>query len=362
MSLRNPKNKKPRQARSSGRPVTDSDQIFMLEDKTITEDELPDGEEDLPEPEVPDDSEEDLPEPEVPDDSEEDLPEPEVTDDSEEDLPNPPSEKEEERDRYAAPHKEKNGGEEEIRDDRKAAAAAERSKRGDFRRGTGKKKGTLVLTGIILDGTISFTSVFPAVYYALEEFMTHMRAQSKEYNGITFRYGLTILHNNAESVMFPGETFFTGDENLIRKAINNMEFHGGSEDGRENLDGALREQLLRQNEYDPEEFETVYRGVILFSDSVSDGQEEQADFSTAYLDADQKIVNHGVRFAQSYTFDGEYLPAMRMVDRKGKQTDNEKNIAAAIDIHELINGGEKAVTDEVKNIVSAILSQTSVGS
>jgi len=363
------------QERSEGRTITESDEVIMLVDKTLKEEEQPeaaqagrndgevrpepDSEDILPEP----DSEDILPKP----DSENILPKPDSEDipqepDSEDILPDTLPEEEEKRVRPAASA----GGKRVSGEVEKAGGNVtgdKMTRQGSFRRGTGKKKGTLILTGIILDGTISITSVFPAVYYVLEELMTHMRAQAKDYRGVTFKYGLTILHDHAESVMFPGETFFTEDENLIRKAVNNMEFYGGSEDGRENLNEALREQLLRQNEYEPEEFEKVYRGVIMFSDSVSNEQDmDRYDFSTAYLDPDRKIVNHGVRFAQFYTFEGDYLPGMRMVDRKGRQTDNEKNIAVAIDIRELINGGEEKVTDEVKSIAYAILKQTSVAS
>ncbi len=349
MSLRKPMDKNRRkQGRQPGRIATDSDWIKVP------------GESDLPEyePEARH-GEEAPPEDEETYEPDEVIPMMEMKEDPEEIVSEEaPQRKETPPRRPEPPREEKRVREErfaqrdELKERRRPAHGMQKSAE--------KKKETLVLTGIILDATSSFISVFPAVYYVLEEFLKDMSARQKEYRGIDFRYGLTLLHNEAESVSFSDGSFFTKDVDRLRKAIHNIEFYGGSLDGREDLDGALREQLRRQNECDPKEYERIYRGVILFSDSVSATSEPQ-DFSGAYLDEAQTIENNGVRFAQFYTFDGDYLPAMRMVDRDGRPTDNDKNIAVSVDIKKLIEGGEDAVTDEVRMMISTILNQTSVG-
>ena len=346
------------QRRPAVRTITDEDDVFLLEDKNI--------EEYQPGRESSDHNEEEA----------EVLPVAEVTEEPERNVPESDLEEEEEPERNVSesdPEEEEEPGYDSFSPSEQIKPEGEEEKNGEdmigkakknrtryFRKGTGRNRGTLILTGIILDGTISFTSVFPAFYYVMDELMSHMREKAKNYIGVTFKFGLTILHDDAKSVMFRDNTFFTEDGSLIMEELENMEFYGGSEDGKEHLDEALREQLIQQNKYEPEEFENVYRGVIMFSDSVPN--EQGHDFSTDYLDLDQKIVNHGIRFARFYTYKGEYTPKMRMVDGEGRQTDNEKNSATGIDIRELVYGDVENVANEMKELASEILIKTSVAS
>ena len=223
-----------------------------------------------------------------------------------------------------------------------------------------RSNGTAVLIGLVLDATYSITKVYPAIYVVLKEFLERMRTKSREYSGITFLYSLTVLHDKPSLLMF-SDGPFTRSSIEIENALRNLEFYGGSEDGREDLNAAVKMQLSALNMYDhaSKGYVKAYHGLLLFTDSMPKDGEERPNFSGDVWE--EGIANHGLRFAQFYSYDGEYFPTMRMVDRDGEKSQEQKNFASYGDIKDFLEGGREEAVKQIDGIVKTILDQTSIG-
>ncbi len=229
---------------------------------------------------------------------------------------------------------------------------------------------TLVHIGIILDATYSFSYVFPGVFIILKEFTDRMKTNKKEYSAVDFKYGLTVLHDQAKSIMF-GSDEFTSSEDVFMNKLKSIEFSGGHEDGKENLCDAIFEQLKSFSTYKDfdkdhkgeSKYWRVYDGLIMLTDSLPMDDAMTPDFSREKLSngIDDSINNNGLRFAQFYAFNDKFNPIMRMVDRDGKQTEENKNSVVYSDIHELLNGDLEKAIAKVEKMIDCIIQQTSVG-
>ena len=228
---------------------------------------------------------------------------------------------------------------------------------------------TLVHIGVILDATYSFSCVFPGIYLVLKEFMERMKTNKKKYPGGDFRYGLTVLHDEAESLRFGGDEF-TASEDTFMKKLMSIRFSGGGEDGKENLYSAIFEQIKTfstYKDYDKDhsgesKYWRVYDGLIMLTDSLPKDENMEPDFSKDVLSVEKGFIsNNGLRFAQFYAFNDEFNPVMRMVDRDGNQTEGEKNSVIYDDIHELLKGDLKTAIKKVESMIDCIIRQTSVG-
>ena len=211
-----------------------------------------------------------------------------------------------------------------------------------------ERPGTIVAIGIILDATYSFRTVFPAVYYLLTNFFDEIKRIKKEYRGISFQYGLTLLHENAEPYTFPGKKIFTDSEEEFIKALEDIEFKGGGEDGRENLNEALDLQLEKLMKRQTAGYDK--KGIMMFSDSLPPKNELQPDFSSGECGSGG-YTNKGLRFADFYVYSDDYLPKMYMVNSDGTSSDEARNFARCFSIRELIklDPGE-AVKQIIKNV------------
>lgn len=219
---------------------------------------------------------------------------------------------------------------------------------------------TVILTGIILDGTLSFVTVFPAVYYALERFLRKMEGKQREYTSYSFKYGLTILHDKAEAVSFSG-TYFTSRVEEVLEEIRSMKFYGGSGDGREDLRGAINIQLETLNVAFEEEQGRVFSGLLMFTDALPPENEMSPDFQDGEPGVYGDYTNHGLRFAEFFVHnDEDFTPRMRHVDKRGVPSLNIKNCTRIHSIRELIPDDAEAAPELVGDLVDQILNQTSV--
>ena len=223
-----------------------------------------------------------------------------------------------------------------------------------------KNAGTAVLIGMVLDATYSITTAYPAVFVILREFLERMTTKSREYPGVTFLYSLTILHDEPSLIMFDSGPF-TKNAKEMEGELRKLFLYGGSEDGREDLNAAVRMQLSALNKYDYKAngFVKAHHGLLLFTDSMPQEGEEKPDFSGDILE--DGIANHGLRFAQIYSYDANYFPVMRMVDTDGEKSQEQKNYASYGSIVDFLDGGREEAIEQIEEIVKTILSQTSIG-
>lgn len=203
-----------------------------------------------------------------------------------------------------------------------------------------------VYIDIVMDGTYSFTTIFPSVYRVLEQTVNKISKEAREYAGCTVHYGLTVLHEDGEPVKFDDE-YFTTDPETFMEAVQNIEFRGGSPDGVENINGAIKE-ALRTLANHTEEYAS--RGLIILTDSKSKAPREK------YTNLANAKYNN-LRFVIGYFYDIYFSGIFTIVDGNGEPAENNKNDTSYYSIRELLkNSSEK----EMQEIVNSILRKVSV--
>lgn len=203
-----------------------------------------------------------------------------------------------------------------------------KAEKGSWQQGAAAKKCSENILGIVLDATLSFTSVYPQIYYFLERLLIALK-QIREEEGEKkkFVYVLTLLKDEPEQVFF-GREKVTDDEDELLEALMEMEFSGGSTDGRENLTGALRALLQEMEKHSSRQSQM---GILLISDAASLDENRFAD-----------LTHHaGLRFACIYSGDNDYMPQFRLVDGKGHLTENEGNTCIYAKLPQLLADSEE---------------------
>lgn len=211
-----------------------------------------------------------------------------------------------------------------------------------------------ILVEFILDATYSFSAIYKAVYYAINQILMILRDKKMEYPGITIKYGLTLLHDHAEPINFDEGVYFTESEKEFLTMLQKIEFYGGSFTGREDLVSALDTGLRILNNY---ENKKAYRGLFMFSDSLP----EEAGMKKDFLQESQNgYINKGLRFAVFYTYTDDFVPALKMVDADGNMVENGRNEANYCHISSLLSSDQENVINKVCSMVDNLLAQVSV--
>ena len=190
-----------------------------------------------------------------------------------------------------------------------------------------KKSMESYILGIVLDATLSFTSVYPQIYYFLERLLIGLKQIQEENPRITLNYALTLLKDAPEQVLFSKGTV-TDDENELLEALSEVEFSGGSSDGEENLTGAIHFLLDQMEDQGTSHSQ---KGLLLLSDAIAGGERGFADLTRST----------GLRFAYVYSGKDDYMPQFRMVDGRGNLTENEQNICTYASLSELLTETEE---------------------
>lgn len=202
---------------------------------------------------------------------------------------------------------------------------------------------------MIIDGTYSFSKVFPAVYYSIRKMTDEIRAFRTQYKSVIVKYGLIVLNETPKAVKFDN-AYFTEDTKKFLEKIRSIVFTGGSESGRENINDAVKSGIRILNNFSPDK---ANRGLIVITDSLPESDELCPDFR----DIDE-CDNKGLRFATFY-MNGEavYMPALKMVDSDGDETDNGKNVMNIYNLESLLDedGGQS-----IQRVVKEIMAQVSV--
>lgn len=219
-------------------------------------------------------------------------------------------------------------------------------------------KNKKIMIGIILDGTLSFTKVYPKVYYVLEQFLHNLILKKREYRGVIVKYGLTIMREDAELVVFSDGTFFTESEEELIDELRNIQFFGGSADGHENLGEAINQQLHTLN--NTPDAQDTYKGIIMFTDSIPKEDETVPEFCSGEPGHYGAYTNYGLRFANFYAYSDDFMPKMRIVDRNGRLVENNRNTTTYNSLNTLLDQDVDKTVEQVQKMISVILSQASV--
>ena len=218
--------------------------------------------------------------------------------------------------------------------------------------------------GIVLDCTSSFSTVYPAVYGVLKRFFTRLEQDKDQYRGFQLQYSLTLLHDKPEVFLFDGiagPSRWSRFEKDVLSALETLEFYGGSDTGRENLNDALKKQLKILSPSHAEDEENVYKGLLFFTDSLPEDEELNPDLDEEEFEYDGRTCkNPGLRFAEIYSYDGSYRPNLRMVDRNGwADSENGRNEADYYNIHALLDGSTAKIAEDAERLINNIIIQAS---
>ena len=204
----------------------------------------------------------------------------------------------------------------------------------------------------VIDGTVSFTTVFPAVYYRIEAIIKALEKEKKRKNqqGIVITHGLTVMGEEPGYINFPDESCFTKSREKFMEFMRKIKFKGGCADGRENFAGAISQALKALN-YDGRD--NVSHGLFVFSDSLPKEEELRFNFDTV----EKKYKDHGLRFAHIYCYDGEkYIPTFKY-ENEGENCKNFTNIYTLAEFLEL---KESEVLDSVNHLAKELFNDCSV--
>lgn len=213
-----------------------------------------------------------------------------------------------------------------------------------------------VLIGFVIDGTYSFTTVFPKVFYIVKYLLEGLAEKKSEYPAIAIRYSLTVFHEKAEPINLGQNQveFFTDSEFDFLEKLKKVNFYGGSKDGKEHLTEALDQAMcVLQNAGG----KNAERGLFFFSDAEPENDNMNPDFT----DEDQDgYINKGLRFAEIYTFSEKFMPRFKMVDGYGNDVGNGKNETKSASLESLLKGDLDDISKKIIDIVDELLRQVSV--
>lgn len=207
---------------------------------------------------------------------------------------------------------------------------------------------------VIMDGTPSFSVIFPEIYRVLCEFVRRTAEMKREVPDVAVRYGLLVFGGPGEdfrkAVNRAKDSYFTEDADLFLEWVKEIEFKGGAADGKEDVNGAI-EEGIRMLETGSGETDNL--GIVLFTDSLPDDLKPRFDAVRT-----ENRMHRGLRFANIYAYSDRYLPVFKIVDRDGNVTEGEKNVGGKVTgIRALLEPNGSQV---IKNTVAEVMRQASV--
>lgn len=220
----------------------------------------------------------------------------------------------------------------------------------------------ILYMGIIMDGTLSFSKPYPKVYSVLEQFFKHLEEDRQYYKEIDLRYGLTVFHDEAIPMVFDNGKRFTDRESDVLKELGNLQFYGGGENGREKLRDAIAQQLIELNKVpEADDVKNCYKGILMFTDSLPEDNDMNPDFTQKTFEKNGvEYPNYGLRFADFYAYNDDFVPAMRMVNRNGREDENDKNMGLYHDLHDLLEQDAETTAAFVERMIHTIADQASM--
>lgn len=206
-----------------------------------------------------------------------------------------------------------------------------------------------IFLNCVLDGTYSFSKVFPAVYNVLNKVVHELHLQEKDVRNrkVVFHYGLTWFDGkNAHSVTYEEGSMFTIDPNRFLESVRSLVFRGGNVDGYENVNMGIQKAILALK---AESNEGDNRGLLVFTDSKPKEDEKKPSFRD-----DFEFEEKGLRFVVTCTYDDDYWPSFHIVDSKGISKEQCQRILTISEIC-----GENGV-ENVTDIITDITNKTSI--
>lgn len=204
-----------------------------------------------------------------------------------------------------------------------------------------KRNHKVVLIGLVIDGTLSFTTAYAQVYYLLAQLAAKLKNRGDSEATVTYRYSVMVLHDEPETPIL------AEDEDALLEILRNIRFYGGSSDGREGITQAIEAQLRAFGQMMAEAPEDeVSRMLFVFSDAEDASGQDYPDF-TGYP--------AGLSLAGFYTYSDSYMPMMKMVNSKGLLQENGVNTCRFESLRDLIDLDESQMIQYADDLAAEIM-------
>lgn len=206
---------------------------------------------------------------------------------------------------------------------------------------------------IILDKTLSMTGVYRRIYQKLEKMIDNMDRAVRNYQKkgqVGLKWGLTLITDEEPETVTFDNSCFTASSARIKNALKEFQFEGGSENGRENINGALAAAIRSLSRESRGEGRC---GLLLLTDSLPEEDDLEPDFE--YL---EDAEHTELVFAHCFVYNCEaYTPYFNMVDGEGETDVRGINYLEVRDMDAYLNREADNLTEK---LLKKILHQTSV--
>ena len=207
---------------------------------------------------------------------------------------------------------------------------------------------------IVLDKTISMTRIYRPIYKKLEKMIDNMARAVKNYQKkgqVGLKWGLTLITEEAPELVRFQESCFTSSSDRMKAALKEFQFEGGSENGRENINGALAAAIGALSRESRGEGRC---GLILLTDSLPEEDDMEPDFE--FL---ENVEYTKLCFAHCYVYNCEaYTPYFNMVDGEGETDVKGIHYLEVRDLEAFLNSETNNLTEK---LLKKLLHQTSIG-
>lgn len=220
---------------------------------------------------------------------------------------------------------------------------------------------TALIFGIVLDATLSFSEVYPQVFYFLEHLLMNLQFLRKKHTDVDVEYSIVLMHDKAEIWNNLQDKRLTGEREVI-DALTHISFYGGSTEGTEKLGDAVCTQLSEMNRCcDRLRKENpngkVSQQMLLITDACAKAEEQFPDFTKGEQGAYGDVANYGLQQAVVISQGAQYMPMLRIVNRGFSLTENEdgRNRCVFGDLKELLDKNEEETLQASEKLAKQIL-------
>lgn len=213
----------------------------------------------------------------------------------------------------------------------------------------------VVLLGFVLDATLSFSAVYAQIYYMLERLVISLQEKSDSLGDVEVRYGVTLLRDHPDSLLMERDSYYTADSREALRRLADIDFYGGSDEGTEELGQAIRMQQRLMAQYEACHSGEVTKVLMLFTDSMP----RDGNLFPDYTEPDRREKDNryvcGVSAAYFYTYNGEYMPQMRITDSRGIINESSSDTCVFGSIAEILDWDEKETIANMEKLAGDIL-------
>ena len=221
--------------------------------------------------------------------------------------------------------------------------------------GTDKENRKVILLGLVLDATLSFSAVYAQIYYMIERLVISLQEKSESMKDVEVRYGVTLLRERPESLLLERDQYFTANSREVLRRLADVDFYGGTDEGFEELGQAIRTQQRLMEQDASDDNEEIMKDLMLFTDSMP----SYGSLIPDYAEPDRSEIENrhacGVSSAYFYTYNGEYMPQMRIADGDGMITESNSGTCIFGSISEVLNKEEKETIAAMEDLADSIL-------